>query len=92
MTGSSRTILRFGHHHEHRKDIFLQFIINHAFDVEYRMPLQSFTCHNLWSKGIGATLLSPVGPMNVVVSQGDGNFTGWRSKQTARYFTPGYKF
>lgn len=92
LFASRMSILRFDYRYEHKKDIFVKFIVNYAFDLEYRGPLEIFKTHHLWGTGVGVTLLSPVGPIDIVYSRGDKNFAGPRAQQAKWYFTLGYKF
>ncbi len=92
LFASGLSILRFDYRYEHRKDVFLKLIVNHAFDIEYRNPPMTFRLDELWGFGAGLTFLSPIGPIEIIVSRGDKDYSGSGAMRTQVYFTFGYKF
>ncbi|HEX9973152.1 MAG TPA: hypothetical protein VGD14_13860, partial [bacterium] len=92
LLASRLSILRFDYRYEYKKDIFFKFIVNCALDAEYRRPEATARFHNLWGMGVGLTLLSPVGPLEIIFSRGDRNYVGPHTMQNVVYFTLGYKF
>jgi NTE family protein len=92
LLASRLSILRFDYRYEYKKDIFFKFIVNCALDAEYRRPEATVRFHNLWGMGVGLTLLSPVGPLEIIFSRGDRNYVGSHTMQNVVYFTLGYKF
>jgi predicted acylesterase/phospholipase RssA len=92
LYGSQFSIIRCDYRYQYKKDIFLKLIANFAFDVEYELPGVSVNPYNVTGFGVGVKLLSPVGPLEVIVSRGDKVFVGPRKKQNLVYFILGYKF
>ncbi len=92
LFASRLSVIRFEYRYEHKKDIFLKFIINCAFKSEYRREDFAARFHNLWGMGVGLTLVSPVGPLEIILSRGDRNYIGPHTKQNVVYVTMGYKF
>ncbi len=92
LYASRMSILRFDYRYQYRRDIFLKLIANTAFNLEYLLPTVVYEFHDLLGFGIGIKFLSPVGPIEFILSRGDKNFIGPRVKQDVSYFTLGYKF
>ncbi|MDZ7264135.1 MAG: patatin-like phospholipase family protein [candidate division KSB1 bacterium] len=92
LFASQLSILRFDYRYEFKKDIFFKFIGNGAFYPEYKREGVTYKLHNLYGAGVGVMLISPVGPIEVIVSRGDKNYTGPHRLQHVVYVTLGYKF
>jgi len=92
LFGSKMSLLRLDYRYQYKKDIFFKLAANVAFDLEYNLPGQTFRYNNLLGYGLGVTLLSPVGPIEILISRGDKCFTKPREQRYVSYFTLGYKF
>jgi predicted acylesterase/phospholipase RssA len=89
---SGLSIARIDYRFEHKKDIFLKLIVNRAFDIEYHNPPTNFRLHELWGFGTGIIFLSPIGPIEIIVSRCNKDYAGSGAMRTRVYFTFGYKF
>lgn len=86
------TMLRFDYRYRHRKDIFFKLIMNAAFNLELKLPKGVYSPHDVLGAGVGAKLLSPVGPIELVYGLGDENLLGRRTTHSVFYFHMGYQF
>lgn len=92
LFASQLSILRFDYRYEFKKDIFFKFIGNGAFSPEYKREGVIYKLHHLYGVGAGIVLISPVGPIEIIVSRGDKNYIGPHKLQNVMYVTLGYKF
>lgn len=92
LFSSGLSVLRGEYRYQHRKDIFFHLIANYAFDVKYEMPDASYFFKRIKGFGLGVTLLSPVGPVEIILSRGDKDWLSGNKLQTVVYFVMGYRF
>ncbi len=92
LFASRLSILRLDYRYEHRKDIFFKLMVNTAFNVQYQFRDGYEVDRPLLGAGLGMLLLSPVGPIEVVVSRGDNALAENKRKQTCVYVTLGSRF
>lgn len=92
LFASQLSILRFDYRYEFKKDIFFKLIGNGAFSPEYKREGVIYKLHHLYGVGAGIVLISPVGPIEIIVSRGDKNYIGPHKLQNVMYVTLGYKF
>ena len=92
LFSSGLSVLRGEYRYQHRKDIFIHLIANYAFDVKYEMPQESHFFKQIRGFGLGVTLLSPVGPVEIILSRGDKDWLSGDKLQTVVYFVMGYRF
>ncbi|MCI0515176.1 patatin-like phospholipase family protein [candidate division KSB1 bacterium] len=92
LFGNALDVLRLDYRYEYKKDIFLKLIANGAFNLENKAAPAGSQFLKLFGIGGGITLISPVGPIEFIVSRGDRNIVPPRKWQTMTYFTLGYKF
>jgi NTE family protein len=92
LISSRMGIARWEYRYQHKKDIFLRLMANTAFGFGHLFP--AFEHHErwLWGAGIGLTLLSPVGPIDVAYGRGSRSHSRHRDAQDVFYFSMGYKF
>lgn len=92
LFASQLSILRFDYRYEFKKDIFFKLIGNGAFSPEYKREGVIYKLHHLYGVGAGIVLISPVGPIEIIMSRGDKNYIGPHKLQNLMYVTLGYKF
>ncbi len=92
LFASRLSILRFDYRYEFKKDIFFKFIGNGAFYPQYKREGVTYKLHHLYGVGAGIVLISPVGPIEIIMSRGDKNYIGPHKLQNVMYVTLGYKF
>lgn len=92
LFASQLSILRFDYRYEFKKDIFFKLIGNAALYPEYKRDGVLFKLHHLYGAGAGIMLLSPIGPIEIIMSRGDKNYIGAHKLQNVMYVTLGYKF
>jgi len=92
LSVSQISLLRVEYRYQFKKDIFLKFIANSAFDLKHYTWDTYVKPNNTYGYGIGLKVLSPVGPLEVIYSRGDKVFLGPRKQQDIVYFIMGYKF
>jgi NTE family protein len=92
LIASKLGIIRFGYRYQYRKDIYLKGIVNFAFD--YNNSGQELpTGHKIiWGYGGGIEFLTPVGPIELLITNGEKSFLNPGDKKIAVYITAGYKF
>ena len=92
LISSRMGIARLEYRYQHKKDIFLKLMANTAFGFGHIFP--AFEHHErwLWGAGIGVTLLSPVGPIDIAYGRGSRSFSRHRDALDVYYFSMGYKF
>jgi NTE family protein len=76
----------------YHNDIFFKCIVNYAFDVKYDLLDRPYHFKLIKGYGIGMTLLSPVGPLEIILSRGDKDWQEGNKMQTLVYFVMGYRF
>jgi NTE family protein len=92
LTGSRMGIVRMEYRYQHKKDIFLKLMANTALGFGHLFPAFEHHKNCLWGAGIGITLLSPVGPIDVAYGRGSRGISRHRDAQNVFYFSMGYKF
>jgi len=92
VIASKMVIVRFDYRYEYKKDVFFKLIANTAFNIEHRTYQGVFHFHNLYGAGVGVKLLSPVGPLELIISRGSKSVVGERTYQNLVYFSLGYRF
>lgn len=92
ISGRNMIIARMDYRYEFKKDIFFKLMANAAFDLQYNRGGQHYRFNNLRGFGAGVKFLSPVGPLEFIVSRGDRNFIGQRAWQNVYYIKMGYYF
>lgn len=92
LVGGSLAVLRGEYRYQYKRDIFLKLIGNIAPIIDYPLPIETYRVKNMRGIGIGVKLLSLAGPLELIVSRGDRNFSRPRKGQFVVYFNMGYKF
>lgn len=92
LFASQLSLLRFDYRYEHRKDIVFELLANTAFNVQYHFHQDYHNKRPLLGAGLGVVLLSPIGPVEVIVSRGDKTYSANRKMQTCVFVTLGYHF
>ncbi|GAB4330242.1 MAG: patatin-like phospholipase PlpD [Calditrichia bacterium] len=85
--------LGFCYRYEHRRDIFFKLAANVAIDLEGLNTSGELVQRDyLWGFGGGVKLLSPVGPLELMVSFGEKGTLLYDEYTTRVYFKAGYQF
>jgi NTE family protein len=92
LVGGSLAVLRGEYRFQYKKDIFFKLIGNIAPIIDYPLAIETSRVKNIRGVGLGVKLLSLAGPLELIVSRGDRNFSRPRKGQLVVYFTMGYKF
>ena len=92
LISSRMGIARWEYRYQHKKDIFLKLMANTAFGFGHIFPVFEHHENRLWGFGIGVTLLSPVGPIDVAYGRGSRSYSRQRDGQDVFYFSMGYQF
>lgn len=92
LFASKMSILRLDYRYQLKKDLFFSLMANTAFNLEYVREEEEFNYLNIWGAGIGLKYMSPIGPIECILSRGDKNFYQSRAWQTVIYVTMGTKF
>ncbi|MBD3169577.1 MAG: BamA/TamA family outer membrane protein [candidate division Zixibacteria bacterium] len=92
FSGNRFNSVRAEYRYEHKKDIFFKFILNAAFDYSLGFPEYRQSGPLLTGVGIGVKFTSLVGPLEIMVGNGDENLFEPGKRQNLFYFTAGYKF
>ena len=89
LQGNTLSFSRFEYRYKHKKDIFAHLILSWL--ISAREDYNT-SAENLWSWGVGITLLSPLGPMEFIWSLGPENLYKNESWKNVFHFSAGYKF
>jgi NTE family protein len=92
LISSRMGILRLEYRFQHKKDIFVKAMVNTAFGFGHIFPAFEHHENWLWGAGIGLTLVSPVGPIDIAYGRGSRSYSLHREGQDVLYFSMGYKF
>jgi predicted acylesterase/phospholipase RssA len=92
LIGSRMGILRLEYRYQHKKDIFLKLMANAALGFGHVFPAFEHHKNCLWGAGIGVTLLSPVGPIDIAYGRGSQGVSRQHGAQNVLYFSMGYQF
>jgi len=90
--GTDVAIVRLDYRYQFKRDIFFKIMANTAFNFYYTKDGVQYHLHNLRGYGVGVKFLSPVGPLQFILSRGDKNFLGKSAWQNVYYVQMGYKF
>lgn len=89
LFGNSLSLLRTDYRYRISPNLYLNFIFNTAFDITQKTEFYEVTPASVYGYGVGLKLVSPIGPLEFIVSRGNKNF-GWNNeKQTVFYFLLG---
>ena len=90
LHGKTLLFSRFEYRYKHKKDIFAHLILSWLISAKSHY---NTSATNLWSGGLGITLLSPLGPMEFIWGRGPKDiYSVDEAWQNVYYFSAGYKF
>ena len=90
LQGKTLLFSRFEYRYKHKKDIFAHLILSWLISAKSHY---NTSATNLWSGGLGITLLSPLGPMEFIWGRGPKDiYSVDEAWQNVYYFSAGYKF
>ncbi len=90
LQGNTLSFSRLEYRYKHKKDIFAHLILSWLISAKSDY---NTSAENVWSGGLGITLLSPLGPMEFIWSRGPKNiYSVNEAWQNVYYFSAGYKF
>jgi NTE family protein len=92
LRGDRLALGRAEYRHRWKRDIFLKLIANAAFDCRCAPLGRLEPGAVLWGWGAGLQLLSPAGPVEVIVARGSAGFGSPRRYQNRVYVTIGCRF
>ena len=92
LTGNKLTLFRMDFRYEHKKDIFFKIMANVAVNSSYRISDTVYPFNTLYGFGVGVKLLSPIGPLELILSRGTKNMMGRQKYQNKLYVVIGYRF
>ena len=85
-------IVKFGYRYQYRKDIFFKGIANFGFDYNASGKELPLGHKIIWGYGAGVEFLTPVGPIQLLVANGEKSVLKPGNKNLFGYLTAGYKF
>jgi len=89
LQGNTLSFSQFEYRYKHKKDIFAHLILSWLISARENY---NTSAENIWSWGVGITLLSPLGPMEFIWSFGPENLYSNDSWKNVFHFSAGYKF
>jgi len=89
LWGNTLVFSRLEYRYKHKKDIFVHLILNWLISAKAD---ENILAENKLGVGFGITLLSPLGPMELIWSRGFKNIYSNEGSQNLFYFSAGYKF
>ena len=90
LEGNTLSFSRLEYRYKHKKDIFAHLILSWLISAKSDY---NTSAENIWSGGLGITLLSPLGPMEFIWSRGLKNiYSVDKAWQHVYYFSAGYTF
>jgi len=85
-------IVRASYRYQFKKDIFLKALANFGFDYK-QAGVELPKGHKvIWGYGAGVEFLSPVGPLQLLIANGEKSFLKPGNQEVSVYITAGYKF
>ncbi|HQJ74453.1 MAG TPA: patatin-like phospholipase family protein [Bacteroidota bacterium] len=85
-------ILKVSYKYKYKKDIFLKAIANFGFDYN-NSGIELPKGHKvMWGYGLGVEFVSPLGPFQLIISNGEKSFLKPGNQRILTYITAGFKF
>lgn len=93
LFGSRIAIAGIDYRYEFKKDIFLKLLFNAAFDYRFGFPgEEQINGKPIYGFGIGAEFLSILGPLQLIIANGEQSPNKLGTRKFYYYITAGYKF
>ncbi len=92
LAGAHLGIIRYEYQYQIKPSIYVKFITNLIPYGEYRYRGETIFYRRLWGIGLGGVISTPVGPIELIISEGSHGLIVRESKEHHIYFKMGYKF
>lgn len=93
LFGSRIAIAGIDYRYEFKKDIFFKILFNAAFDYRFGFPGETQINGNpIYGFGVGVEFLSILGPLQLIIANGEKSPYKSESRKLYYYITAGYKF
>ncbi len=94
LIGDRMTILRLAYRYRQQRDVYLKLLWQTVFDFDFDFRFQDIFVHRkqLQSWGAGILFMSPFGPIEIIVSQGQKTTFASSPRKNRFFFSAGYKF
>ena len=89
LFGSKLSVLRTDYRYQVHTGLYLKLIFNTAFHITQETEFYTVNPENVIGMGVGMKLVSPIGPVELILSRGSKHFGGNGEMQNVFYFTFG---
>jgi NTE family protein len=92
LAGAHLGIIRWEYQYQIKPSVYVKFISNLVPYGEYRYRGETIYFRRLWGIGLGGVITTPVGPIELIVSEGSHGLIVRESRGYHVYFKMGYQF
>jgi NTE family protein len=90
--GMKFIVLRSEYRYEHKRDIFLKAVVNSFVDPDIFNPIQQSVVRPKFGFGLGVMFTSILGPIDIMLTHGEGSYQSGKAKEVYFHFAAGMKF
>jgi len=92
LVGAHLGFFRFEYRYQLKPSVYLKYIDNLAPYGEFRYQGETIYYRFLWGMGWGIKVTTPLGPIELIISEGSHGLIVRESKEQKIYFKIGYQF
>jgi len=90
--GTKFIVMRWEYRYQHKRDIFLKGVVNTLIDPDLLNPINPAVSTPKFGFGIGVMFTSILGPIDIMLTRGEGNYQSGKPKEIFFHFSAGMKF